>query len=49
MVKTYMPEGIWEIEFFEDGSLEVELFRRSSGVETVSEAWLDQFIQDNKD
>ena len=49
MIRAYIPEGLWEIEFFEDGTLEVEVFRREEGVEGVSEAWLDQFIQENKD
>ncbi len=49
MVSTYIPGGIWEIEFFEDGTLEVEFFRRAGDVEAVPEAWLDQLIEDNKD
>ncbi len=49
MVRTYIPEGLWEIEFFEDGTLEVEFFPRDSGVEGVPEEWLDRFIEDHKD
>ncbi len=44
MVRTYVPEGVWEIEFFEDGTLEVELFPRTEGVDAISEEWLDQFL-----
>ncbi len=49
MVSIYIPQGIWEIEFFENGTLEVEIFRRNEGVEAVPEKWLDQFIEENKD
>lgn len=49
MVIVYLPVGMWEIEFFDDGTLEVELFKRNEGVEAVSEKWLDQFIEENKD
>lgn len=48
MVSVYVPEGIWEIEFFEDGTLEVELFRPGEGVESVPEEWLNRFIEENK-
>ncbi len=49
MVSVYIPAGMWEIEFFEDGTLEIELFERNEGVEAVSENWLDKFIDENKD
>lgn len=49
MVSVDIPGGIWEIEFFEDGTLEVELFSRGNGVDGVAEEWLDQFIEDHKD
>jgi hypothetical protein len=49
MVSVYIPQGIWEIEFFEDGNLEVELFKRGQGVDAVPEEWLDRFIEENKD
>ena len=49
MVSVYIPAGMWEIEFFEDGTLEVELFKRGQGVEGVTEEWLDRFIEENKD
>lgn len=49
MVSVFLPVGMWEIEFFEDGTLEVELFSSGNGVEGVAEDWLDQFIEDNKD
>jgi hypothetical protein len=45
-----LPTGFWEIEFFEDGTLEVELFPRTAdGVKGVPEEWLDQFIKENTD
>ena len=44
MVRAYVPSGLWEIEFFADGSLEIEHFARADGVDTASPEWLDQFI-----
>jgi hypothetical protein len=49
MVQVYLPVGMWEIEFFEDGDLAVELFPRGQGVKRVSEDWLNRFIEENKD
>ncbi len=49
MISAYTAEGIWEIEFFEDGTIETELFKRDEGVDIVAEEWLDQFIESNKD
>ena len=49
MVQTYLPIGTWEIEFFEDGAIEVELLFRKKGVERVSEEWLTRFIEEDRD
>ncbi|MDP9382905.1 MAG: hypothetical protein M3Q29_22765 [Chloroflexota bacterium] len=49
MIRAYLPEGLWEIEFLRDGTLEVELFRREGSVEAVPEGWLDRFIESNRD
>ncbi len=49
MIRAYLPEGLWEIEFLRDGTLEVELFRREEDVEAVPEGWLDRFIESNRD
>jgi hypothetical protein len=49
MVSVYIPQGIWEIEFFEDGTVEVEQFKRGDGVDMVPGDWLDRFIEENKD
>ncbi len=49
MVRARLPAGIWEIEFFEDGTIEVEFFERSQGVRGASEAWLKLFIEQNRD
>jgi hypothetical protein len=49
MVQAYLPIGMWEIEFFEDGHVEVELFPRQEGVARASEEWLVRFIEDNRD
>jgi hypothetical protein len=49
MVSVYIPAGMWEIEFFEDGTLEVELFKGGQGVEGVTDEWLNRFIEENKD
>lgn len=49
LVRVDLPTGIWEIEFFEDGTLEVEFFPREKGVEAVGEEWLTQFIDEHKD
>jgi hypothetical protein len=49
LVRVDLPTGFWEIEFFEDEHLEVEFFPRQKGVEQVGEAWLDRFIEENKD
>ena len=49
MVLAYTVQGYWEIEFFEDGTIEVELFRGGDGVKGVSEEWLQTFIEENKD
>ena len=49
MIQAYLPIGTWEIEFFEDGTIEVELLPRTSGVERVPEEWLESFIEENRD
>jgi hypothetical protein len=49
MVQAYLPIGTWEIEFFGDGTIEVELLARQAGVERVSQEWLDRFTEENKD
>jgi hypothetical protein len=49
MVRAYLPEGLWEIEFLRDGTLDVELFRREAGVEAIREEWLDRFVERNRD
>ncbi len=49
MVQAYLPIGTWEIEFFKDGTVEVELLPRKEGVERVSEEWLERFIEKNRD
>lgn len=49
MIRAYLPEGLWEIEFLQDGTLDVELFRRDEGVEAVPEEWLDRFIESNRE
>jgi hypothetical protein len=49
LVRVDVPTGMWEIEFFEDGTLEVELFPREKGVEAVPEEWLKHFIERNRD
>ncbi len=49
MIRAYLPEGLWEIEFMRDGTLEVELFRSDEGVEAVPEEWLDRFIESNRE
>jgi hypothetical protein len=49
MVQAYLPIGTWEIEFFEDGTIEVELLARHARVERVSEEWLERFIEENRD
>ena len=49
MVQAYLPIGTWEIEFFDDGTVEVELLPRKEGVERVSEEWLERFIEKNRD
>jgi hypothetical protein len=49
MVQAYLPIGTWEIEFFEDGTIEVELLTRQAGVERVSEEWLGRFVEENRD
>jgi hypothetical protein len=49
LVRVDLPTGIWEIEFFEDGTLEVEFFPREKGVEAADEEWLDRFIEEHKD
>ncbi len=33
MVKVSVPGEHWEVEFFEDGGVEVEVFRSSGGLE----------------
>ena len=49
MVTISVPGERWEIEFFEDGTLEVELFPRTKGVDAVNEEWLDRFIEENRE
>jgi hypothetical protein len=49
MVQAYLPIGTWEIEFFEDGTIEVELLSRQEGVERVSKEWLERFIEEHRD
>lgn len=49
MVVAHIPEGYWEIEFFEDGTIEVELFGRDGGVSRPPIEWLDQFLARNRD
>lgn len=46
MVLVSIPQGYWEIEFFENGEIEVELFRRK-GVKLVRKKWLKRFIKEN--
>ena len=47
MVVVFTAEGYWEIEFFENGGIEVELFKRKKGVRVVHEKWLKRFIKKN--
>jgi hypothetical protein len=49
MVATYLPEGYCEVEFFADGSIEVEWYRRGEGVEQVGADWLDWFLAAHRD
>ena len=49
MVVVFTVEGYMEIEFFENGEIEVELFRREKGVKLVRKKWLERFINDNTD
>jgi hypothetical protein len=41
-----MPGAYWEVEFFEDGHVEVEIFR-SKGVEADSASLIEQLFKDN--
>lgn len=49
MVVVAVPQGYCEIEFFPDGSIEVEWFRRGEGVNAVEAPWLDTFIAEQRD
>lgn len=44
MVEVNIPGERWEIEFLEDGEIEVEVFR--SGGEIHDEQWLDKLLAD---
>lgn len=47
MVVVFTAEGYWEIEFFENGEIEVEPFKRKAGVKVVGKKWLKRFIKKN--
>jgi hypothetical protein len=49
MALAYLPIGMCEIEFFDDCTIEVDLFQRKGGVETVSEGLAECFVADNRD
>jgi hypothetical protein len=38
MVEVYLPGARWEVEFFSDGHVEVEIFRSDGGVTSHAEA-----------
>ena len=38
MVEIYLPGARWEVEFFADGHVEVEIFESSGGVVSQAEA-----------
>ena len=51
MVLVAVPGERWEIEFFPDGHIEVEVFSRSKGVSSGRTAWqsVERMLARNKD
>ncbi len=47
MVRAFVPEGLWEIEFFADGLIEVERFLRGEGVVEGTDEMLESLIAGN--
>jgi hypothetical protein len=44
-----VPGEHWEVEFFEDGHVEVEVFRSSGGVEADPDAAIDRLFSNHSD
>jgi hypothetical protein len=47
MVQVAVPGERWEIDFLEDGDIDVEVFRSAGGV-TAADGLLDQLIQTHR-
>ena len=48
MIRASIPGERWEIEFFEDGEIEIERFQ-STGVDGIQDEALSQLIDQYKD
>jgi hypothetical protein len=46
-VLVAVPGAFWEVEFFDDGRVEVEIFRSTSGVEADGVAALERLFREH--
>ena len=46
-VLVAVPGAFWEVEFFDDGHVEVEIFRSTSGVEADGDAALERLFSEH--
>jgi hypothetical protein len=45
-VQIAVPGAYWEVEFFEDGHIELEIFKSQGGVEADAEAAIERLFRE---